>query len=299
MNEDGPVLAEGIAEYLSTVRGPGGVPLEKARLLADRDAWKIAYPRPEGMAVTNSFVVREGDEVAVRIYRPAGEGEQAAILYCHGGGFTIGGVESYDSFATVISVQYARLPEATPQGVVTQCHDVLRWVVRMATILQIDRSRIAVAGDSAGAFIAVQLALLARDHGPALAGQLLCYGVFDLDPDRAAYAQARDPVLTLGLIKTVITAYRAAEARDAEPFVVPVHADLAGLPPAILLEAEYDPVTQEGEEYAARLRAAGVPVVLRIAPAMPHGFLRAVRFSEPARAEMRWLGEQFRTLIKG
>ncbi|MFA5962554.1 MAG: alpha/beta hydrolase [Sphingomonas sp.] len=305
---DNPALAEGVAEYLNTVRGTPGTPLERSRLLADRNAHRIAYPLPAGMTVTNSFVVLAGDEVPVRIYRPAGEGPLPAIVYYHGGGFTTGSIESFDSLATalaeatgalVVSVQYARLPEATPRALVAQCHDALRWTERMSDTLAIDPDRIAVAGDSAGAFIAVQVAIRARDcGGPKLACQLLAYGVFDLDENRAAYAVARDPVLTLPLIRAVTAAYRGADARDPAPFAVPLHSDLAGLPPAILLEAELDAVVEEGREFAERLRAAAVESQLRIAPGMCHGFLRAVRFSAPARAEMRWLGDTFRTLLQ-
>jgi acetyl esterase len=302
-----PTLAEGLADYLDAVRATPGTPLETSRLLADRNAHRITYPLPVGMTVANSFVVRAGDEVPVRIYRPAGEGLLPAIVYYHGGGFTTGSIESFDSLATalaeatgavVISVHYTRLPEATPRALVEQCHDTLRWTERMADTLAIDPDRIAVAGDSAGAFIAVQVAIRARDRdGPGLVCQLLAYGVVDLDEDRAAYAIAPDPVLTLPLIRAVIAAYRGADARDPAPFPVPLHSDLAGLPPAILLEAEHDAVVEEGREFAERLRAAGVASHLRIAPGMCHGFLRAVRFSASARAEMRWLGDTYRTLI--
>ncbi len=302
-----PTLAEGLADYLDAVRATPGMPLETARLLADRNAHRIAYPRPAGMTIANSFLVRAGDELPVRIYRPAGEGLLPAIVYYHGGGFTSGSIESFDCLATalaeatgavVVSVHYTRLPEATPRTLVEQCHDALCWTARMADVLAIDPDRIAVAGDSAGAFIAVQVAIRARDRGgPGLVCQLLAYGVFDLDEHRAAYAIARDPVLTLPLIRAVIAAYRTADARDPAPFPVPLHSELAELPPAILLEAEHDAVVDEGRDYAERLRAVGVVSHLRIAPGMCHGFLRAVRFSAPARAEMRWLGDTFRTLI--
>ncbi len=301
-----PRLAEGLAEYLSAVRGTPGGPLETARLLADRNAHRIAYPMPMGMTVANSFVVRAGDEVPVRIYRPAGEGVLPAIVYFHGGGFTTGSIETYQPLAmalaeatsaVVISVQYTRLPEATPRAIVEQCYDALAWTARMARALAIDPERIAVAGDSAGAFLAVQVAILARDRGgPKLVCQLLAYGVFDVDEDRAAYAAVRDPVLTLPLIRAVIAAYRSADVRDPAPFEVPLRSDLGSLPPAILLEAEYDAMVDEGREFVERLRAAGVHAKFRVAPNMCHGFLRAVRFSAPARAEMRWLGDAFRTL---
>lgn len=305
-----PELAEGLAEYLAAVRrGPGPPPpLEAARLLADRAAHRIAYPRAVGMAVTDSHVVGGGIETPVRIYRHAGEGPRPAIVYLHGGGFTIGSVETYDCFATalaeatdatVISVHYARLPESTPHATLEQCHAVLGWTARMAGALGIDPERIAVAGDSAGAFLAAHLAVLARDRGPGLIGQLLCYGAYDLDPARPVYATARDPALPRPVIEAMIATYRACDARGGDSLPAPLALpDLAGLPPAVLLGAEHDALLAEGRDYAARLRAAGVAVTERVAPGMCHGFLRAVRFSAPARDEMRRLGAAFRTLLQ-
>lgn len=304
---DRPTLAEGLADYLNAVRGTPGASQETARLLADRNVDRIAIPLPAGMTIVNSFVVRPGDEVAVRLYRPSGNGALPAIVYFHGGGFTTGSIETYQPLAValadatgavVISVQYARLPEATPRQIVEQCYDVLAWTARMAGTLDIDPERISVAGDSAGAFLAVQAAILARDRGgPTLAAQVLAYGVFDLDAERVSYAASRDPVLTLPLIRAVIAAYRTADARDPAPFEVPLRSNLAGLPSTIFIEAEHDAVLDEGREMTDRLRAVGVRSEFRIAPAMCHGFLRAIRFSAPARAEMRWLGDTFRTLI--
>ncbi|WP_066585477.1 alpha/beta hydrolase [Sphingomonas pruni] len=305
---DNARLAAGLAEYLNAVRGAPGTPLETARLLADRNAHRIAYPLPTGMTVANSFVVRAGDEVPVRIYRPAGKGALPAIVYFHGGGFTTGSIETYQPLAmalaeatgaVVISVHYARLPEATPRATVEQCYDALAWTARMASALAIDPARIAIAGDSAGAFLAAQVAILARDRGgPTPVCQLLAYGMFDVDGGRAGYAAVRDPVLTLPVIRAIIAAYRSADARDPALFEVPLRSDLGGLPPAILLEAEHDALVDEGREFAERLRVAGVHCEFRIAPEMCHGFLRAVRFSAPARAEMRWLGGAFRTLTQ-
>jgi len=283
--------------------------LETMRLIADRDAHRLACPRPAGMTVTDSYVVGETVETPVRIYRPAGEGAQPAILYLHGGGFTIGSIESYDclaaalaqaSGATVVSVHYARLPESTPRATIAQCHGVLCWTARMAESLGIDPARIAVAGDSAGAFLATHLAMQVRDRGgPALTCQLLCYGVYDLDPQREAYAAASDPALPRAVIDAMITTYRQCTERDAAPVPAPLRADdLSGLPPAVLLGAGHDPMATEGDEYASALRAAGVAVEERLATGMCHGFLRAMRFSSAARAEMLWLGTAFRKHVQ-
>lgn len=306
---DAPMLAKGIAGYLAAVRRPpeAAVSLEAARLIADRDAHRIAGPRPAGMRVTDSYVPDVAIETAVRIYRPAGEGALPAILYLHGGGFTIGSIETYDCLAAalaeacgvvVVSVQYARLPESTPRATIAQCHGVLRWMARMAGPLEIDPALIAVAGDSAGACLATHVAMRARDDdGPALVGQLLFYGVYSLDPQREAYAMVRDPGLPRAVIESMIATWHDCAARDATVMSAPLDADLAGLPPAILLSAQHDPMREEGEDYATALLAAGVAVESRTAPGMCHGFLRAQHFSESARAEMWWLGAAFRTLL--
>ncbi|PKP94025.1 MAG: alpha/beta hydrolase [Alphaproteobacteria bacterium HGW-Alphaproteobacteria-16] len=304
---DAPILADGLAAYIDAVRRPSGPPLslEAVRLYADLTAHRIAGPRPAGMQVTDSHVATQMGETAVRIYRPDAVGPQPAILYLHGGGFTQGSIESYDILsaalaeaagASVVSVHYARLPESTPRATLAQCHDVLRWMRRNADMLGIDAGSIAVAGDSAGAFLATHLAVAVRDaEEPPLVCQLLCYGVYDLDPARPAYANSRDPVLSRGVIDAIIATYRGCDTRDAPPLPPPLALpDLSGLPPAILLGAEHDPMLEEGRAYAERLRAAGAPVTERVAPAMCHGFLRALRFCPAAGDEMQWLGTAFR-----
>ncbi|WP_161956812.1 alpha/beta hydrolase [Sphingosinithalassobacter portus] len=308
---DAAALPAGIAEYIAAVRIARDGPrpdLETARLIADANAYRIAVPRPQGMRVTDSFAVTPGLETPVRIYRPAGEGAQPAIAYFHGGGFTTGSIESYDCLAaalaeatgaTVVSVHYMRLPEATPRAMIEQCFETIGWIAAMAEPLAIDASRLCVAGDSAGACIAAQLAILARDRGgPALAAQILCYGVFDFDETRPGLERARDPILTLPIVRMMNATWRECDARDPLPFPPPLETDdLAGLPRALLLGAERDPLLEQSQAYAERLKSAGVDARFDMVEAMPHGFLRAQRFSPAARDAMRKLGEDFRSLI--
>ncbi len=305
-----PELADGLAEYIETVRaGTVGrtLSLEQSRLIADRDAAAIAYPRPQGMTVVDSFVVSAGRETPVRIYRPTAE-TRAALVYLHGGGFTTGSIESYDALATalaeaaeavVISVGYRRLPEATTRALLDEAVDTLAWTVQMAELLSIDRDRIGVAGDSAGAFIATQLVIAARDGAaPLPCCQLLCYGMFDIDETRTAYREAADPVLPLPVLEAIIQTYRDRDRDDPAPPPPLQRDDLHGLPPTIILAAEHDRMREENAEYEDRLRAHGVTTTFRVAQAMPHGFLRAVRFSEAARDEMQWLGNAARPYLK-
>lgn len=300
-------LADGVANYLDTVRRAPGIPpsLETTRLLADRDAHRIAYPRPPALRIVDTYIVGSGVETPVRIYRPAADTVGAhAILYLHGGGFTIGSIASYDGLATalaeatgatILSVHYARLPESAPSCVLEQCYGVLGWIHRQGALLGIDPARIAVAGDSAGAFFATHLALLARDRGRPLACQLLCYGLFDLDPARPDYRASIDPGLPMAAIQAMLATYHACNDRSGTDALAPLdRRDLGGSPPAILLGAALDPLLSGGRDYAARLRDAGVVVAERKAANMCHGFLRAVGCSAPARNEMRWLGQAYR-----
>lgn len=298
-------LADGISEYITAFRSTntgGAISMNGGRLRSDLNASALSYPCPEGMTIHNSFVPRDEGETAVRIYRPAhATNPGAAIVYFHGGGFTQGSIETFEplamalsqaSGASVISVHYSRLPQATPRAMIEECYAALCWVAEMADLLSIDPARIAVAGDSAGGFIAAMLAVLARDRkGPEIACQLLCYGVFDMDETRSYYDTARDPVLVRPIIEAMVKTYRSCDARDPFCYRAPLYIDdLAALPPAIFIEAEHDPVLEEGLEYAERLCAAGNQVSTHIAPAMIHGFLRAVKFSGPARDEMQNIG---------
>ncbi|MGD9810482.1 MAG: alpha/beta hydrolase [Sphingobium sp.] len=305
-------LAEGIPDYMAAVRAgaqPGIVPApEKGRLLSDLSAWRLAYPLPADMQVTTTFVVRPSGETPVRLYRPAGESPKPILVYFHGGAFAMGSIETFDplavalaeaSDAIVISVHYARLPDATPKAIFEESYAVLLWAARLAEAMGGDPARIGVAGDSAGAYIATLMTAMARDQGgPALKCQALLYGVYDMDETRAYYATANDPNLTLTLVQNMIKTFKECDARDPSPLPPPLKlADVSGLPPALFVGAPEDPMLEEGREYADRLEKAGIAVDWRVVPGMPHGFFRAVRFSEPARAEMRRLGGEIKRYL--
>ncbi|WP_417620720.1 alpha/beta hydrolase [Parasphingorhabdus sp.] len=306
-------LADGISEYIAAFRSTnagGTVSMNGGRLRSDLNAAALAYPCPDGMMICNSFVPREGGETAVRIYRPAPARQSgAAIVYFHGGGFTLGSIETFEplamalaeaSGAAVISVQYSRLPQATPHMMMEESYTALCWVAEMAELLSIDPARLAVAGDSAGAFIATLLAVMARDrNGPKIACQILCYGVFDIDETRQYYNIARDPVLVRPVIEAMVKTYRSCNARAPFSYPPPLHIDdLSALPPALLVEAEHDSMLEEGLQYAGRLRDAGNEVSVQTVSGMIHGFFRAVRFSQPARDEMKRLGASLQPYLQ-
>jgi len=281
MLQSNPLMAEELEHYVDLMRATSKG-RSSDRLRADATAHELQCPLPGGMKTFTTFVVRDGQEIAVRIYQPGGPVWRAGICYFHGGGFAFGSVESFDSVAAalaehtgavVASVQYRRLPENSYRCAQEDCYAALIWLLEHADDLGIDPSRVAVAGDSVGATLATVSAAMAGElNGPRLVCQLLLYGAFALKPGRDCYAASADPLLTPARIESFITLYN----QDAGFYPAPLElSDLSKLPPAIMLAAEHDPLREEGLEYANRLRASGVPVAWSVAPRMIHGFLRA------------------------
>jgi len=224
--------------------------------------------------------------LAVRVYRPAagaaapaGNGRPGALLWLHGGGWVIGDLDTHDavcrelcirSGATIISVGYRLAPEHVFPAAHDDCWRALRWVVDHAAELEIDPNRLAVGGDSAGGHLATVLARRARDEGgPAIALQVLVYPVTDLRGDtdeayRSDYPSKIDNAEGYVLTTETMAFFRSTYAPDpavrSDPSASPIAVeDLSGLAPAFVLTAEFDPLRDEGEAYAARLAAAGVP----------------------------------------
>lgn len=301
-----PLLAEGLDRYVEIMRAAsGGQPrsLSSQRLRADLSASDLQCPLPRGMKALTTFIVREGQEIAVKLYLPAAHTLQPAICYFHGGGFTFGSIESFDvvaaglathTGAVVASVQYRRLPENNYRSAQADCYAALVWLHDHADDLGVDPFRIAVAGDSVGALLATISAAMARDRGgPRLVCQLLLYGAFAMESGRSCYTTSADPLLTPQRIDSFIAAYN----RERDPAFYPAPLalrDLSRLPPAIMLAAEHDPLREEALEYAGRLHDCGVSVDFSVASGMIHGFLRAMKMSPAASREMVGLAQRAR-----
>jgi acetyl esterase len=285
--ETAPVLAEGLELYVELMRTAGGSrTLSSQRLRGDTAASELRCVQPRETKVFTTFIVREGQEIAVRVYRPSAQVRRPGICYFHGGGFTFGSIESFDvvagglaehTGAVVTSVQYRRLPENSYRAAQEDCYASLVWLHDHADDLDVDPTRLAVAGDSVGALLATITAAMARDRGgPRVACQLLLYGAFAMQPGRSCYATSRDPLLTTERIESFIAAYNRCD--DPSFYRAPLAlGDLTRLPPAVIVAAEHDPLREEALEYAEHLRACGVRADVSVAPAMIHGFLRARR----------------------
>lgn len=263
-------------------------------------ARKMQRPYPAGMNVSDvelacSGAGRDGT-VRVRIYRPANaEVASACIVYLHGGAFTKGNLESGDPIAwgiadisscVVVSVDYRLAPEfAFPAGV-EDCYAVLLHLSRNGARHGIDPLRLAVWGDSAGGNMAASVCLMARDRGePAIRAQALNYACLTDDLGAPAYRLYADAPVTTASIDRAWDAYLGASRPTDNGYAAPLKAvDLRNLPPAHVHLAEFDCLADDSRAYADRLAAAGNEVVLRTAPRMIHGYLRA-RFFGPVAAE--------------
>ena len=237
---------------------------------------------PDLAAVENSMA---RGKVPIRIYRPHGDGPFPAIVYFHGGGWVLGDLDTHDALcrrlaseaeSIVVSVDYRRSPETVYPGARDDCYTATEFVFRHATELQIDVSRILVAGDSAGANLAASVSQLARDSRDfTISQQVLIYPVLDHRCCTESYEEFAEG---FGLTRTAMRwfwdQYAAAETKREDGLVSPLLADdLRGLPPTHIVTAEYDVLRDEGEQYADRLRQAGVPTTHQRYDGMIHGFI--------------------------
>lgn len=240
-----------------------------------------------------SVPTRDGAALRARLYAHAGEGLQPVLLYLHGGGFTIGNIETHDilcrefaahSRAAVVSLDYRLAPEHRFPTAVHDAWDSLQWLHHHAAPLGLDAQRMAVGGDSAGGTLAAVCALMARDAGLPVALQLLIY------PGTMAYADtdshrtyAEGYVLGAKEIEYFFRQYIDAKDRSDWRFA-PLNADdHSGVAPAFVALAECDPLFDEGMEYADTLRRAGVDVQLEIYQGVTHEFIKMGRTIPEAR----------------
>ncbi len=258
--------------------------LEEARA-KDLEDVRAGGGAPEPVAsVTERTFDGPGGPLTVRIYRPSESVDQPALVYFFGGGWTLGSIDTADGIArslanaagcVVVAPGYRLAPEAKFPAAVQDCVAAVRWVAEKAGDLGIDATRIAVGGDSAGGNLAAAASLMIRDSGgPTLVGQLLVYPNTDYLADTESMRENADPWL---FNRTSVAWYWGHYLREPSdgynPLVSPLRApDLSGLPPALLITAEYDPLRDEGEAYAKRLADAGVPVTASRYQGVMHGF---------------------------
>jgi len=261
------------------------LPLDVARAQYEARIALMA-PAAEIASVREQTIDGPGGPLRIRIYTPHGTGPFPLLVFFHGSGFVLCSLDTHDgmcrnlcagSECVVASVDYRLAPEHKFPAGIEDCLYATRWAAAHAPELGTDARRVAVAGDSAGGNMAAVTALRLHDEGgPALCGQLLLYPVTDYHtPGTSSYQEnAEGYGLTRDTMKWFWDHYLSDPSEGAHPHASPLRApDLSGLPPALLVTAEYDPLRDEGEFYAEKLRANGVPTALTRYDGVNHGFM--------------------------
>ncbi len=246
-----------------------------------RETWRTGGPE---MVETRDMTVAG---LRLRLHRPAAQPNAPVMLYIHGGGWVLFSIDTHDRLMreyagragiVVIGIDYSLSPEAKFPVALDEVGAVLDWIEANAADLGIDPARIMVGGDSAGANLSVAACLKRRDQGRArLAGMLLSYGAFDAEPT-GSYDLYSGPDYTLETpeMDAFWAAYTDDPAQLSDPLVAPLRADLHDLPPAFLAIAQCDILADSNYAFAAKLRAAGVPVEEVTYKGATHSFLEAV-----------------------
>lgn len=294
-----------IAKVLASLPAPDGGPLDPVAMRAGEAAQLAPVEdRPKVYAMEDATAATPHGEVPVRIYTP-GEAEAYDLLvYFHGGAFFLGSLDTHDHVARtlaketgykVISVGFRLAPEhAYPAGL-EDAYGVVQWAAENGAQLGWTGNRLAVAGDSSGGNFVAAVTAMAKDdarahgHSDRITHQVLFYPSLDLDFDVDRYASLRENAEGYGLetagLKPFNAFYLDSGADPADPLVSPIkREDLSGLPRALIITAEYDPLRDEGELYGRRLSEAGVDTTVSRYAGANHGFV----------ANFSWIPEYYR-----
>ncbi len=269
--------------------------------------------KEEVSAIRDIWIAGPESELAALVYTPlAGEDREdllPTIIFFHGGGWVVGSLKSHDAMcrrlanaleAIVLSVDYRLAPEAQYPAAAEDCYAATVWASKFIENFGGDPTRMIVCGDSAGGNLAAAVALMARDRGgPQIAAQVLLYPITNHSFDTASYREnGTGYVLSTETMKWFWGHYLATPEQGADPYASPLRADLAGLPPAVVLTAQYDPLRDEGNAYADKLQQAGVKVRRIACMGQVHGFLRRLDvFPQAAGGTLIGVAKQTRELL--
>jgi acetyl esterase len=279
-----------VATVLATLPAPPPGPLDPVAMRAGEEAQVPPVDDRLPLHSVHDTIARTlTGHVPVRIYTPVAADAYGLLVYVHGGAFFLGSLDTHDSVARslaketglkVVSVGYRRAPEAAFPAGLDDCYGVVRWVAENGATLGWDGRTLAIAGDSSGGTFAAAVAAMAHDDGfDRITHQVLFYPSLDLDFDEDRYPSLRENAVGYGMetagLKPFNAFYLDSGADPADPLVSPIRrADLSGLPPALVVTAEHDPLRDEGELYGQRLREAGVEATVSRYGGAGHGFVQ-------------------------
>ena len=305
--------------FLEMLAAGGGKPIEtlspvdaRAVLVGAQAGAKVALPPAD---VSEKTITADGKSIRLTIVRPAGAtGVLPAFMFFHGGGWILGDFPTHErmvrdlvtaSGAAAVFVNYTPSPEARYPVANEESYAATRWVAENGAQIQVDGKRLAVVGNSVGGNMATVVSLMAKNRGtPALRSQVLLWPVTDANFENASYdAFGRDHFLSRDMMKWFWNAYTTDAKQRQEIYASPLlatSAQLAGLPPALVITAEQDVLRDEGEAYARKLDAAGVTVVSTRYNGMIHdfGLLNALASVPGTRAAMTQAGDELRAKLK-
>ena len=300
---------------LDQMAAAGGQPLSSLSVEDSRQA-VLAFPQlggdPEPVAhVEDRDLPGPDGAIPVRIYTPAGSGPFPVLVFFHGGGWVVCDIDTHDPVCRslaraaeciVVSVGYRLAPEHKFPAAADDCYAATQWVMNNTPLINGDPERVAVGGDSAGGNLAAVVTLMARDlGGRAPIFQLLVYPATDYLPGTPSYEENADGYfLTREDMVWFWNHYLNSEADAANPYVSPMRAaSLTGLPPALVITAEFDPLRDEGELYAARLQESGVAAELVRYDGMIHGFFSMAGVLDQGRYALELAAAHLRSAFAG
>jgi acetyl esterase len=254
------------------------------------------YPQERLFQITDETIKVSGDgAIVLRIYKPTDADLLPLLLYFHGGGFVVGDLDSHDSTCrrlakqnkcVVVAVDYRLAPEYPFPIPCEDCYEATVWAVRNASILGINPGQVAVMGDSAGGNLATVVTMMASDRGgPTISCQVLIYPTTDASKSMPSIESLKDGyLLTKEMIHWFSRNYCGHEENLRQSYLSPLYAiDLKNLPPALVITAEFDPLKDEGEAYARKLKENGNHVVFNEYSGMIHVFFQMPKFLPEAR----------------
>jgi len=309
-----PTLDPQVQALLDTAAAAGLPPVFTLPVAEARERMRSAFisdgPLEEVHEVAENQILAPGEPIGLRMYRPK-SGVLPLLMFFHGGGWTLNDLDTHDRLcrrlansceAMVISVDYRRSPENPYPTQIEDCYLATVWAAAHAEKLEIDVTRIGVVGDSSGGTNATVVAMLARDRGfPSLKMQGLIYPVTDAPSDSSPSYRERATGYSLGraFMDWFWEQYVGTENVNVDdPYLCPLRAnDLSGLPPGFIVTAEFDPLRDEGRQFAERLNAAGTSVEYRNVSDQMHGFILLTATLDRAEEEMVWICDQIRELL--